>query len=1167
MRTFLLLLILTGISINVSAQIRYIVKTSDYVTSQQLHTSILPQIDSEELKFKSFRTLVPSLVKRNEPSFADKIFFINKPSDISKDAFLKILDENELIEIAEEEIVYETFEVTSDSLNSNQYYLEMINAFEAWDISKSSSDVIIGIVDSGIDLDHEDLKSKLAQNTDEIPSNGIDDDGDGFIDNVNGWDFAGPDINNIYYGGDPEVGIIEFGSNHGTMVSGVAAAATNNNTGISGVGYNASLLITKHSYDNQDFLDGRLFFVMAGVLYMIEQGVDIVNMSFGSTRRSEIFQQIIDYGHEKGVLFVAAAGNSGYRQLTYPAALDGVIAVTSSDENDEISTFSTFGDFIDIIAPGSSIYTTSADNSYTTVDGTSFSSPIVAGALALLKGKYPDFSTRQITELLKISADKSILPDGDFVFNKLYGAGRIDILKALTIKPSAISFSNIKIVNEKSGQKAAPGDTAIVYGLIKNSLWRSTNALTIELSTDYYGINILDNQISPGVIDSSMEFNTVSTPFRLVLNSDIPDDKEIVFRVTYSDDRYSSFEIFSFIFNPTHLNIDQNLISTTVSSKGRIGYDDAPYYSEIGNGFLYKYKNLVSNMGLMMTSNGKLSNNVIRSNYSINDDFTIIDRIERQNPGLYSNEELSGSFHDLNSYSPVGVRVDYRTMVWKEAPNDKYFIVEYEIENQSQEDINDFYLGLFSDWNISIEGKNDRAGYFSEKNINFGYVHNLEENDTIYAAIQPLNGDFNYWAIDNDLSIPGNPWGINLTYSDEEKIESMTSGIGKAKAGDNPEGRDVSHTVSIGPVSIKTGEKVKLAFAVHAGDSLNDVLNSAKAAYNMYNSTFKAPIPVVDTTYVCYGSNAEIIAKGALKYNWYKMNTGGVPVLKNADRIALNNITKDTVLFVSNAENEFESIRTAAVVKVIGNASINLSKPESIICPGDSIQLSLPYQPGNQYQWSTGSNERSITVKEAGLYKVEVSNPEYSCSSIENQIQIAYRSKPTSVMSSNFENTTVYLHQLIEFTDQSIGAMNRYWDFGDGENSIEQNPTRRFKDTGDLSVTLTVTGESGCQDVATTLFKVTDIRTLLDENELFVFPNPSLSGVWKVLNITEDAKQVRVVNLQGNEMLTEYIHDEEEIIIDGRLWPAGIYVLQIFIRQNGIYTEEIALQYHKLIKQ
>ncbi|QCK14119.1 S8 family serine peptidase [Mangrovivirga cuniculi] len=1156
MKKPLLLILFICFTTVLFAQKRYVIKTKNYVPPVELESAIKSKI-TDNVKLLPFRSITPLSVKRSKKTLVDELHYITKPENLTEKQFLNKLIEIDAIEIVEEDIVYEVYDEPNDPQTSLQYYLDLIRAYDAWDISKSSSDVVIGIVDGGIDIDHEDLAPKLSTNDDEIPENGIDDDNDGYVDNYLGWDFAGPDTLQFDYPGDGDVGITRDipGANHGNLVAGAAAAATNNSIGIAGVGYNANLLITKHSYDNQAADDRSVYFTLAGVLYMIEQGADIVNMSFGGPGRSDIWQNVIDFGVENGVLFVAAAGNSGIEREEYPAAYDGVFAVASSDINDNKSSFSNFGYYVDIIAPGSTIFSTSFGNEYKTTDGTSFSAPIVAGAAALIKGRYPDYTPKQIAELLRVSADTSIYSNVASRFKDKLGYGRLDIFNALTLRSPALTFENIQIRNEKTGQVAKAGDTAVVYGTIKNSLWETTNATKIELSTQSFFVEVLESEIYPGVIDSTTNLNTEDIPFKIAINSNIPNDTEVSFKVTFTDGSYKDFRYITLLLNPTYLNIQRNLVSTTASAKGRIGFDDPLSNAEKGIGFLYDDRNLLFEMGLILTANDSISNNVRGSGASIDDDFNVVERINERIPGLSSTEELFGAFDDSNSDKPLDVQVNYRTMVWNEEPNDKYIIFEYEIENQSQNNYDDLFVGLYADWDISeLAGPPDRAGYYSGGNINFGYVHNLKEADSIYAAIQTLTGDFNYWAIDNDSDVPNNPWGVYDDFTDEEKIESMTSGIGRGQAGTNPDGRDVSHTVSIGPVAVDAGQSVKVAFAVHAGDSLRDVIESAQAAYSMYNQTLNAPVPSVDTIYACYNDNATLIANGANRYNWYNSFTGGEPFLTNTDRIVLNNIKNDTILYVSNAEQSYESVRAAAVVEVVGKPDIQLSKASATICEGDSITLSA--QPGNEYQWSNGSTERSITVKQAGIYTVNVSNSQFGCTGTVGEVEISLKPKPTSLFSSNVDEVSIFDQDPIQFTDQSTDAVTWFYNFGDGTISTEQNPTHIFDESGTFNVSLTVTADNGCQDVSVIPLIVTSVDDEL-QNNILVYPNPSRNGVWKIANLPHDAFSVRVIDLQGK-FISELKVNNNSINIDGRLWSDGMYIIEV------VTPEETAK--YKLVK-
>ena len=277
-----------------------------------------------------------------------------------------------------------------------QYYLNLIHAPEAWNITQGSQSIVIAIIDTGGDLDHPDLQANLYIDPAE-PIDGVDNDNDGYIDNNRGWDFSGADIALIGtpgFTGDNDPSVTKGGlTAHGTMVAGCASASTNNGMGISSVGFNTRLMFTKHYADNQtgSNYSSNLY---EGVLYAATHGANIINCSWGGYNPNTIAQDIITHVTlDLGCLVVAAAGNSNLENPIYPASYEHVLSVASCDQNDVRSRFSNFGKTIDIISPGSEIYTTTYNDAYTTDSGTSLAAPIVSGAAALVWANNPTFTS------------------------------------------------------------------------------------------------------------------------------------------------------------------------------------------------------------------------------------------------------------------------------------------------------------------------------------------------------------------------------------------------------------------------------------------------------------------------------------------------------------------------------------------------------------------------------------------------------------------------------------------------------------------------------------------------------------------------------------------------------------------------------------------------------
>ena len=294
-----------------------------------------------------------------------------------------------------------------------------INAAAGWDLQFSASNVVVAVIDTGIRYTHEDLASNMWVNPSEIAGNGLDDDADGVVDDVYGFNAASNS-------GDP----IDA-AGHGTEVAGVIGAVGNNGLGTAGVAWNVKLMACRYTDASGN---GYLSSILACFDYALRKHADIINASFESSGYSQAMKDAIAACRSNGVIVVAAAGNEGRDadvSPVYPAAygLDNIVSVAATTSTDALASFSNFGlTNVQIAAPGMDVFTTiaGADSGYGTGSGTSFSAPIISGGLALLKAHYPQENYRQLLNRLYAGVDR--LPG---LGAKCATGGRLNLAKAL----------------------------------------------------------------------------------------------------------------------------------------------------------------------------------------------------------------------------------------------------------------------------------------------------------------------------------------------------------------------------------------------------------------------------------------------------------------------------------------------------------------------------------------------------------------------------------------------------------------------------------------------------------------------------------------------------------------------------------------------------------------
>jgi hypothetical protein len=369
----------------------------------------------------------------------------------------------------------------NDYYYNQQWYLARIKAPAAWEKINRSPDIIIAVVDAGVQTNHPDLKDNIWINEREVVGNKIDDDRNGFIDDINGWDF----VQNIP---DPSPKFddnwTESGISHGTMVAGIIAATGNNRQGITGLTWRAKLMSLRALNDRGE---GRIGAVVRAIDYAVHNGADIINLSFVGFSYSQALQDAIQRAYDAGVIVVAAAGNEqsdgeGYntdKNPIYPACYDGkngenmVIGVAATDALDQKADFSSYGfKCVDIAAPGVSFFSTityggnpkERDKYYDGFwSGTSMAAPVISGSLALIAEINPQLSPTEIVTVLLQSTDNISRLNPTYLSQ--LGSGRINLDRALSaaqerlyarlgrlvFSPVVAASSSEIIISDKSG--------------------------------------------------------------------------------------------------------------------------------------------------------------------------------------------------------------------------------------------------------------------------------------------------------------------------------------------------------------------------------------------------------------------------------------------------------------------------------------------------------------------------------------------------------------------------------------------------------------------------------------------------------------------------------------------------------------------------------------------
>ncbi|KZE64208.1 hypothetical protein AWM68_13985 [Fictibacillus phosphorivorans] len=323
-------------------------------------------------------------------SFSDET---NLPKLVNK------LYDNRIVEYVEPNYKIQKEYIPSEPLYKKQWFHSKINTPLAWDTTKGASDVVVAVIDGGVDGKHPELKGKLYKPYDAV-------DGD-----------------STYYPDD-----------HGTHVAGIIGASFNS-VGVAGIAPNAKIMPINVFYGATTTAEE----ISSALFYAADQGADVINMSLGSYYYSKVIDDAVAYARSKGTIVVAAAGNDHVDEKTYPAAYNGVFGVSATNNTDRAAYFSNYGSYVDYAAPGEDIYSTIAYGKYGYMSGTSMASPVVTGTIALMLSKNPFLTEAQVDAVLKKSTVDLYTAGRD----DLSGYGRIDASLAVKNTPAALSITTL----------------------------------------------------------------------------------------------------------------------------------------------------------------------------------------------------------------------------------------------------------------------------------------------------------------------------------------------------------------------------------------------------------------------------------------------------------------------------------------------------------------------------------------------------------------------------------------------------------------------------------------------------------------------------------------------------------------------------------------------------
>jgi subtilisin family serine protease len=735
-----------------------------------------------------------------------RIYRIKYSPDYDAKIIAKILMSSNTLEYAEPYYIPQLLYIPDDPYKNNQYYLNLIQAYDAWDIEQGDSNIVIGIVDTGFDFSHPDLVNAVAYNyRDTI--DGIDNDNDGFVDNYYGWDFGEMDNDPTY-----------VSNAHGVHISGIAGATTDNNFGMSGIGFNCKVLPIKVINDND-----QMIYTYEGIIYAVEHGCRVVNCSWGSSTFPGQFPlEVTKYATlVKKAIIVAAAGNQNNEIRYFPASLPYVVSVAATNQYDTKWSNSSYYYGIDISAPGSNIFSTWPNTGFIYSNGTSMAAPMVSAAAALVFSHYPQLNNLDAIELLRTTADKIDTISSNLIYKNKLGSGRLNIYNALsdTFIPSIrlLDYSNFPAT-------ITTGDTLILHFTIQSFL-KTSYDVVIHLQSQNPNFRILDSIF----IFDSLSYNIPKyLSARFIIDDTTYTPTTFLILAKLSNSSFTNVDPIYLDYSPNIIDLTNDNLLASFTNNGRIGYYDGRYHM-YGNGV--KYKNsypLSSTIGIIAaTADGRISDNIYGASDQLKNSFKVKNEIYSYINNSNFTRNIVCSYNDSLSFLPIGIDIRQNSYCYIAGIDQDFFIIDYKIKNIAYDNIEDFYFGIYADWDIGDKGNKT----IKENSIRGAITFDIDSN--YFAGIGLLTDlPYSIYALDNN----GADGSINIYdgFTDVEKKMCITSE--RNMAGNQSYGNDVSVLVKTGPLSINFLDSLQLSFIFVFSKNYHQLINNYQSALSIYNN-------------------------------------------------------------------------------------------------------------------------------------------------------------------------------------------------------------------------------------------------------------------------------------------------------------------------------------------
>lgn len=800
----------------------------------------------------------------------DRIFEVSYTGATDAKALAAKLAKMPAIEYAEPKYIrHMQFTPSDPSTNPYQQYHRFE---EAWEVSRSSSEVVIAIVDGGVNYLHTDLDEKLWVNTEEVNPGvrtqvdedgngtitsgevlaylnrnnsdydndesitladaladssplltGSDTDGNDYSDDIFGWDFwarggvTGPAI--------PDNDPLIDASDHGTHVAGIAAAETDNDEGIAGAGFNARYMALKAGGIPDDPStetdESRLIgFGYESIIYAATEGADIINCSWGGAGFSEFENDVINFATEAGALVVAAAGNDAEMQVNFPSGYAQALSVGSVETSGQVSSYSNIGYEVDVFATGSGIQSASFNNEIVSKSGTSMATPVASGLAALIKALHPGWAPSRIATQIRGSA--TILNSSD----SRLGHGEMDAYQAVSTNLPGLRILSAEFTNEAGNKLGMVEDGTITIKIINYG--RATSNLRLNLeSLISEGLNLNQPNRNVGALATG-DSTTVIFDVRFSEDYDLKTVPVFRLNFTYNNVSYSDYDIFQYekiLFDI----VNANNVKTSFGADGTIGFVNA-LEGRGGVGFIpllpedasfADAENALFEGGLILEADGFVFD-AVRGTGNVNKDFEPVRPFAVNRDGEVSAQDGHATFTFENSGGTTAGSIELETFAFDDPALSNVVFVKYSITNLSQVlPIEEVYAGLFNDWDIGENISSNSVAYSSQDSLL--YFSGSEDDPIVVVA--HLGEISSVLAINN---FAGTYPSVDLSngFSDEEKRAALKAG----KTHTSVSSGDVSAVTATGPFTVNPEATLTVGFIYAFGHDLETLQNQVHVA-------------------------------------------------------------------------------------------------------------------------------------------------------------------------------------------------------------------------------------------------------------------------------------------------------------------------------------------------